>query len=121
MAQDSFQGARPIILQPGTLAMAYTFEFEICSAADANDGSIPFGRTIDSVAVKVYDVDRNDVTTDIINGSPSESAEIVTIAFDYPTTNGAGVYNLEILCTLDDASVEEFDFNRIIAKDMRVL
>lgn len=114
---DSFQGVADIILQPGTSAAPYTFTFAACSSATANDGSIPFGTAISSVAVKAFDEGGTDRTTEIV-ASQSTTTTVVSTGLKYPSTTGAGRYSLEIVLTLNSGAVLEFDFTRVFAKDI---
>ena len=77
----------------------YTFTFPIASSATANDGIIPFGDTLASVVMEVYDgtVERGDVLTDETalhstdytmidaNYSPVVGDSTVKLKFIYPT------------------------------------
>ena len=114
---DSFTGSDRIILQPGSDAVPYTFTFSVASSATANDGSIPYGTTISSVAVKAFDEGGTDRTTEIVDSS-SVSSPTVSVALNYPSTTGAGRYSLEIVCTLSSTAVMEFDFLRVFAEDI---
>ena len=64
----------------------YSFQFPIASAITANDGTIPFGSTISSVAVSAYQGNVKRKST------LSEETEIsALIDADYaPTINGTG-------------------------------
>lgn len=114
---DSFSTSSIIILQPGSATVPYTFTFAAASSATANDGSIPFGSTISSIAIKAFDVAGNDVTTEMVSSS-SLSTPVVTISLKYPATTGEGRYSLEILLTLSTGAVMEFDFTRVFAEDI---
>ena len=114
---DSFQGVNKIIVQPGSATVPYTFTFAACSSATANDGSIPFGTTISSAVIKVFDEAGVDKTTEII-ASETNTATVLTISLKYPATAGAGRYSIEMLVTLDSGAVMEFDFTRVYAKDI---
>ena len=117
MAGDSFQGYGDLILQPGTSAVPYVFVFAACSDNTTNDGSLPFGTTISSVAVKAFDEAGTDRTAEIVNSATS-TATTVRVGLNYPSTTGAGRYSLEILVTLSTGAVMEFDFTRVYAKDV---
>jgi len=112
---DSFQGIKDIIVQPGTATVPYTFTFAACSSTTANDGSLPFGTTIASAAVKAFDEAGTDSTALLI-ASSSVSSPVVTVALKYPTTTGR--YSLEFLLTLSTGAVLEFDFTRVYAEDI---
>lgn len=112
----SFTGTASIILQPGDADVPYSFKFTICSSATANDGSIPFGRTISSAAVTAHTAAGTDATSELIESS-TLSDTTVTIELDYPSTTGTGKYHIKFVLTLDNAAKMEFDFNRIYARD----
>ena len=60
-----------------------------------------------------------DKTTEIIV-SDSNTTTTVSVLMKYPATAGNGDYHLEILLTLSSGAVMEFDFNKIVAKDITV-
>jgi len=113
---DSFQGLKSIIVQPGS-NITRTFTFAACSSATANDGSIPYGVTIASAAVKAFAKDGTDSTTDLIVSS-STTTLVVSVRIKYPVTGGAGRYSLEIVLTFSDGQTEEYDFTRVHATDI---
>jgi len=61
--------AGKITIQSGD-SIGYSFKFPIASTSTANDGCVPYGRTISTVDVTAYDEDGDDVTTDLISGTP---------------------------------------------------
>ncbi len=106
-----FKEQGDIIIQPGDIKVPYQFNLPANSSATANDGAIPFGTTISSVAVTAHKSDGG-VATGLVFSS-SESGDVVTASLSYPST-GVGTYHLTIVCTLDNAAtVIEFDFNRV--------
>lgn len=111
------QGTDRIILQPTEQVVPYTFTFGVCSSATANDGAIPYGDSVSSCAVKAYDGSGDDKTSEIVNSS-SLASNVVTVELDYPTTSGAGSYKLTFQVTTANGVHLEFDFNRIVAKDL---
>jgi len=114
--KDHFDGNKSITLQPGDSAVPYTFTYSACSSATANDGSIPFGTEISSVAVKAYNDAGTDVTAQMINAS-SETDNVVSVALNYPSTTGDGCYHIEIILTPDSGAKMEADFVRVYAGD----
>ncbi len=82
---DSFDSVEAIILQPGSATVPYTFTFAAASSATANDGSIPFGTTISSAVIKIYDESGTDRTSEIVV-SESNTATVLTINLRYPVT-----------------------------------
>ncbi len=111
---DDFKSTKEITLQPNDSAVAYQFEVTISSSATANDGKIGFGRTVSSGVVTAHAEDGT-TSADLID-SYSESDNIITVILSYPTA-GADTYHLTFVCTLDNASTKELDFNRVVAKD----
>ncbi len=113
----SFQGTKSIILQPTTNHAPYTFTFEVCSSATANDGEIPYGDSVASCTVKAYDADGTDVTSEIVHSS-SLAANVVTVELDYPASSGAGKYKLTFQYTTTNGYSDEVDFARVVAKGL---
>lgn len=107
-----------IKLQPGDVKVPKTFTFTKCSSATLNDGGLPFGDSVDSVIVTAYNEEGVDITSDSINGTPSVTDDIVTVNFNYPTTNGDGIYRLKfVVSTLNGITGLVFKYNRIEAID----
>ena len=105
-------------LQPGDVKVPKTFTFTKCSSATANDGGLPYGDSVSSFVATAHDEDGTDVTDDLINGTPSETDDVATVNFDYPTTNGAGIYHLKFVVVTTNGIVGlVFKFNRIEAID----
>ena len=105
-----------IILQPGSATVPYSFTFSAATSATANDGSIPFGSTIASAVLTVFDSDGDDVTSEIIVAE-SNTDTVCSVTMKYPATSGNGTYSLEFLLTLSTGAVLEYDFTRIYARD----
>ena len=104
-----------IVVQPGDVKVPYAFNLPACSSATANDGAIPYGTHIDSVAVTAHKADGTAATGLVF--SSSEASDVVTVLLTYPST-AAGTYHLKFVCTLDTGSaVIEFDFNRVKVRD----
>ena len=112
-----FQGNDDIVVQPGTYNYPYEFEVTVCTAAGANDGFLPYGRSIASVEVKAFKHGRTLLEDTELIESDSEADQIITVHLTYPSTNGSGRYKLEFVMTLDDGSKEEADFGRVRVKD----
>ena len=110
-----------IILREGTTGIARVFYFPICSSATANDGTLPNGTVISSVDIEVYKktttgYDTENVSTDIIEGTPSNDDDTVTLTLGYPNTNGAGFYKIVFKLTLDSGGVYPDEFLTLEAK-----
>lgn len=83
-----FQGLGTILLQPYDEDLDYSFEFEVASAADANDGAIPFGETLvgtpNGSRCEIHKhPEKTDYSTEII-GSYANTTTVVTIPMSYP-------------------------------------
>lgn len=114
---DDFEGRELIILQPGDTLQTYRFNVRIASTVSANDGKIGFGRTISSAVCTAHTEADATAVTSILNGSCSVSGSNVLVqSLDYPT-EGEGDYHLKFVCTLDNSSTKELDFNRIECLD----
>jgi len=105
-----------ITIQSGD-SIGYNFKFPIASSATSNNGAIPFGRTISSVTVTAYAADGTDVTTLIIEGTPSLISTTVIVVLKYPTT-GVGRYKLTFDLTLDNGWTREVDFTTLYVKEI---
>jgi len=92
-------------LFPGDSSVPLQVQVTTKSSATTNDGFIPYGTSVSSVTGKIYKLEDNtDVTTDIMEGSPTESDNIITTYLNYPTTNGVGNYSLVLIITLNTGS-----------------
>lgn len=115
---DYFKGSDSIILQPNDVEVPYNFIFTVCSASTKNDGALPFGETISSVAVTAHTEAGVSATTDIIAFSTWASFT-ENLRLSYPTTAGAGRYHLTFVVALSNTSETiEFDFNRVVARNI---
>ncbi len=114
-----FDGTKPIILQPQDVSVQYQFGFSACSATTANDGSIPFGLTISNSSVTCHREDGTVCTSGVIANS-SHSGWVTSALLSYPTSSGSqtGRYHLVFKLTLNDASIREYDFNRLIVRNI---
>ena len=113
---DSFSGVKNIIVQPNTNGATYTFTFSVCSSATANDGFLPYGETISSVAVTAHTESGTDATSSLITGIPTVSSNVVTVRLKYPSA--VGTYHLQFVLTLASGGIEEADFNRVISQNL---
>jgi len=80
-------------------------------------GAIPYNTTVASVSVTAYDEDENDVTSQLISGSPAVEDNVISVVLTYPVTAGDGRYKLTFECTLSTGYVRQFDFERVIARN----
>jgi len=120
----SFESNKNVVLQPLDENVYINYRFSTCSTSASNDGYLPFGATITSTtltATKFADENNRTISpiTDIELASLSNlSNNIITIRFNYPSTNGNGYYKIRMKNTLSNGTILEADFNRIIAKDI---
>ena len=105
-----FQDRGNIIVQPGDVTVPYGFSIQPCSSVSANDGGIPFGTTINTVAVTAHKSDGSAATG--LVASSSIASNVVTVNLSYPSTD-EGTYHLRFICTLSTNAIMEFDFNRV--------
>lgn len=115
-----FEGTKPIFLQPADSKVPYSFEYTVCSATTANDGSLPYGHTLSSIVTSVHREDAGVV--DIISSS-SVTNQVHTIWISYPATAPVytGRYHLTFVATVSDGATtykREFDFNRLIVRNL---
>ena len=111
---SNFETVGQINLQP-TDELPWDFYFPPAASA-TEKGAIPYNTTVSTVGVVVYDSEGTDVTTDLIEGTPSVTDNVVSVTFKYPVTNGDGRYKVTFTCTLNTGSVRTFDFQRLFAK-----
>ncbi|MDD5062778.1 MAG: hypothetical protein PHN44_10915 [Candidatus Marinimicrobia bacterium] len=113
---DDFQGTSSITLQANDTKVPYTFTFGVCSSATANDGMIPYGMNVSSIAVTAYNSDGTP-NTSLISGTPTVASNVVTCKLNWP--GATGTYKLTFVVTLDNAdpTKREADFKRIYAID----
>ena len=83
-----FPGLGTILLQPYDEDLDYTFEFEIATAADANDGAIPFGQTLGNAHCEIHKhPEKTDYTAEILGtivNTIGEDPEVITVPMNYP-------------------------------------
>ena len=112
----NFQTVGQINLQSGDKMQ---WEFQIPPADSATEkGGIPYDSNVSSVDVIAYNSDGDDVTDDLISGTPTVTNNIIYATFKYPVLNGDGRYKVTFLCTLDTGFTRQFDFGRVIAKNL---
>jgi len=83
----NFQTVDRITLQPQDEDVGYTFEFEVASSATANDGAIPFGRTLaatpnGATVTIAKHPEEIDYSTEIL-GTCSNTDTVVTVPMSY--------------------------------------
>ncbi len=113
----SFEGTKIIVLQPSDSNVVYRFHFTVCSASTANDGAIPYGLTISQSSATCHREDGTNFSTQIISVT-SLTSFATSALLSYSTAAGVGKYHLRFKNTLSDGSVKEFDFNRLVLKDL---
>lgn len=114
-----FKTSDEIYLQPNDTKYGASFKFPIASSATANDGFLPFGTVISSVAVTgwYYSIAANDLIDET-----SHTDDTVSVSLNYPTTtmsNVTGVVNMSLrfVLTLDNGATHEADFRNISVGD----
>lgn len=127
-----FEGSEIIELQPLDAKLPYVFKIEYCTAASANDGVIPYGYTVTSVATTAVKYPSSTTATSaLIDGSTSLSTSnssyaLLTVPLTWPASSsgstsilGAGTYHMAMKCKLSGVTTryKEINFNRIFARD----
>ena len=116
-----FEGSRAIIIQPTDVMVPYSFNFTVCTSSTGNDGALPFGHTINSMAVAAHHENGTVMSTAII-GASVHSSFTTLVSFSYPSSTGIvlGKYHLTFTATVSDGTTtytREFDFNRVMVKN----
>ncbi len=116
-----FEGTKPIILQPGDFGVPRQWEFTVCSNSTGNDGGLPWGHSLSSVVTTIHREDGTNLTASIL-ASSSCTGNILTTWLKYTTANAIpGKHHIKFTATIDMVTTsytEEFDFNRLILKDI---
>jgi len=98
-------GSSAVVLRDGTIDYPLSFRFSPCSAATANDGSLPFGATIISAEVQVVSSDGADITDDTAGVVSVDSGLMVQCPMSYPGEEaGSGRCRVFILLTLSSGA-----------------
>lgn len=118
--RDSFDGINTITLQPGDTSVPYLFRFKACSAATANDGSLPYGSTVKAIAkVRTVHLQNGTSSTGLIT-SKALSSNKVTLKMQYSTALPKGQHKLSIRLNIalsGSTFRKEYDFTRLYLKD----
>lgn len=115
---DHFKGTGHIELQPGDVNYPVSFRFVAASASTANDGSMPYGSTVQSVVSSIKDDGKGiDATTSLI-ASSALSGNTVTVYLNHSSDVADGDYTLTAKMTFALSGstrlfTREFDFRRI--------
>jgi len=117
---DSFKGADYVTIQPGDTNVPLYLKFKPATATTANDGSIPFGSTLQSISwVKTHNDGVAASTAMIV--SKSLSSNMVKVFLTYTTAIPSGKYDLtcKVAVNLSGTThmTRQYDFNRIYLKD----
>jgi hypothetical protein len=111
----NFESVGQINLQTGDL-LGWNFKFPIAESP-LKKGAIPYGRTISSVTVTAYNCDSTAIT-DLIVNTPVIDNDTVSIKMKYPEVSGEGRYKLTFYLTLDNGWTRQFDFNRVVVRNV---
>ncbi len=102
----------------------FTFKFSICSSTDANDGALPYGDKISSIAVFAYEDELQnsvDVLTavaisDLIDTGAAAPVivgkDTVQVQLQYPAAY-TGIATLYFQLTLDSGAKQGFLFRKV--------
>lgn len=110
----NFEGSRSATLQPGDTKKPYEFEIKVCSSQTANDGWIPYGTNMASIAVTAHKDDGTDVTSTMIEGDPTEVANVITVLLNH--ISEAGEYYLYFILTLNTTATIGVYFRNVKVK-----
>jgi hypothetical protein len=104
-----------IILQPNDSGLEHQFKVTVSTSITANDGIIGYGRSVSSISITAHKDDGTSETGML--GAATLLANVITLPLSYPS-GGVGRYHIRFVCTLDDGSKKELDFNRVEAKNL---
>ena len=114
----NFKGNNSILLQPNEENVTYSFSFPIKPTTNGN-GFCPFGTTISGAVVTAK---QDGVAVADLITSTTNTTSSVGVTLDYPTTTMSGQtkanFKLTFVLTLDNGTILETDFDRVIAKDL---
>lgn len=117
--RDSFEEVEngTLYLQPNSYNVKRTYTFTVNSSALANDGFVPFGETVASIAVVGYKISDNTVVTSaLIIGIPTVADNVASVYYKYP--GEAGNFKITIIATFSGGGVDEADFTRIVSMNI---
>ncbi len=121
MISDDFDGTKPILLRPDDANLPYSVEMTVCTAKKANNGVVPFGRTIASVDVTSHkDTPEGDVdaTAELIQAF-TLNGFVVELVLSWPsgTDLEEGIYHIKFLLTFDNASTKQVNFYKVYCRE----
>ena len=122
---DSFDGSNHINIQPGDVNIPVHLKLNPTSASTRNDGSIPYGSSVQSVTFTAHHSESGLSATSAIFSSSSEagpSGNTVVAYLEYDSTLPTGLYDLtaKVVFTISGSSLlatREYDLNRVYVTD----
>lgn len=108
-----FQGSKNIVLQPLHKNVVYEFDITVAPEGKPNQGFIPYGSTISSITVKIFN-NAGVENTEILKDTDLTDFQ-VTLTLSYPAIAGEGYYGVRFVIILADGQEIEADFARIQA------
>lgn len=84
----------------------FNFYFPAQSAANKNDGFVPYGTEIVDVNVTIYDADGTNVTAYFLIGTPSIANNIVSVRLKYSSTPAIDRYSIEFDLTFSNGQTD---------------
>ena len=122
---DSFGGSNRINIQPGDVNIPVHLKLNPASASTRNDGSIPYGSSVQSVTFTAHHSESGLSATSAIFASSSEagaSSNVVVTYLKYDSTLPNGLYDLtaHVVFTISGSSLlatREYDLNRVYVMD----
>jgi hypothetical protein len=126
---DNFQGTDSITLQPGDENVPIYLRLVAASASTKNDGSMPYGSSVLSVATKIHrGAGGADATTYLLSSSAISANTIIAyLTYDAPGSSRSwaehGLYNITATVTMDlDGAIfnmtRQYDLNRLYVRDL---
>lgn len=118
-----FEGILTKILRPGDAGVPIRFAFAAASTSSANDGSIPYGTTISTAAIKVYTDAGSSLSSVLDAGSLSVvGGAAVTATLTHPASvafSGRKTYTAVLTLTLNTGAIMSYECARLIIDGAR--
>src|SRR5512135_750233 len=113
-----FEGTLTRTLRPGDASVPIRFDFSQASTSTANDGSIPYGTTIATAAIKIY-TDAGSTSASVLDaGSLSlVGGSAVTARLSHPSGTvfeGLRTYTAIVKLTLNSGAIINYECARIM-------
>lgn len=119
---DNFKGDAFINLQPGAANVPIALRLPAASASTKNDGAIPYGSTVASVAMSAKLMETGTASTSLVTGSALSGNGVIAY-LSHTTTLSDGLYGITATVTFSltgstAVAVREFDLNRVYVRNL---